>query len=165
MTFYNDSFYREGSEISLSSARVIVPLIMQMINPRSVVDVGCGTGEWLSVFHASGVGEILGIDGGWVPINQLHIPQTAFRQHDLSKPLKMGREFELAISLEVAEHLDHVVVRHIRDERDDVDGQPVLRREVARHVALAVPGGTEHEGTGAQGLVLYYALHVALEGT
>lgn len=105
MAHYDDSFYREGSEIALSSARVMVPLIMKMIKPQSVVDVGCGAGEWLSEFHRSGVGEILGIDGEWVPPNQLRIPRSAFVPHDLSKPIKVNQTFDLAVSLEVAEHL------------------------------------------------------------
>jgi hypothetical protein len=139
MAFYDDSFYREGSEISLSSARVIVPLIMQMIEPRSVVDIGCGTGEWLSIFHASGVGEILGVDGEWVPLNQLHIPCTAFMPYDLSKPLKMNREFDLAISLEVAEHLPPSCADHF------VQGITSLAPVVLFSAAIPFQGGEGHE--------------------
>jgi SAM-dependent methyltransferase len=139
VTFYKDSLYREGSEISLSSARVIVPLIMQMVNPRSVVDVGCGTGEWLSIFHASGVEEILGIDGGWVPLNQLHIPRTAFTKYDLNKPLKMNRKFDLAISLEVAEHLPASSADHF------VQGITSLAPIVLFSAAIPFQGGEGHE--------------------
>ena len=47
---YAEQFYAEQREGSLCSAREVVPLILELVNPRSVVDVGCGVGTWLSVF-------------------------------------------------------------------------------------------------------------------
>ena len=32
------------------SADIIVPYIIELLNPKSVVDVGCGLGQWLYVF-------------------------------------------------------------------------------------------------------------------
>jgi hypothetical protein len=46
-----------------SSARVIVPLVMELTHPRSVIDVGCGNGSWLSVFNKHGVEDFLSVDG------------------------------------------------------------------------------------------------------
>ena len=37
------------------SAEVVVPLITDMVSPRSVVDVGCGVGVWLAAAAASQV--------------------------------------------------------------------------------------------------------------
>ena len=47
----------------------------------------------------------MGVDGPWVDTSQLLIPQDQFMPRDLSKPLALGRSFDLAMSLEVAEHL------------------------------------------------------------
>ena len=44
----------------------IVPVIYQMLNPRSVADVGCGIGTFLYCFKQEGVKKVLGIDGPWV---------------------------------------------------------------------------------------------------
>lgn len=71
----------------------------------SVVDVGCGTGEFLAVFQKLGVSKILGIDGKYVDHDLLSIPQENFRAVDLSHPFTLEETYDLAICLEVAEHL------------------------------------------------------------
>lgn len=62
-------------------------------------------GTWLSVFREKGVKDIVGIDGDYVDQNMLHIPEGAFIALDLTQPIKLNREFDLVVSLEVAEHL------------------------------------------------------------
>lgn len=103
--YYTKSFYEEVRNGSTRSAEVIVPLVLQLLPVRSVLDVGCGDGSWLSVFRKLGVDDILGIDGDYVTPDLLQIPQDRFRAVDLTKPFSLGRVFDLAISLEVAEHL------------------------------------------------------------
>lgn len=83
----------------------MVPLVLQLLPVRSVVDVGCGDGSWLSVFRKLGVTDILGVDGEYVDQDILQIPQDCFQALDLTKPFRLQRAFDLAISLEVAEHL------------------------------------------------------------
>ena len=65
-TPYDAAFYQHQQDGSLLSARGIVPDIMQLAAPASVVDVGCGVGAWLRVFQEHGVGTIAGVDGDWV---------------------------------------------------------------------------------------------------
>jgi 2-polyprenyl-3-methyl-5-hydroxy-6-metoxy-1,4-benzoquinol methylase len=88
-----------------ASARVIVPIIMKLVKPMSVVDVGCADGTWLSVFEEYRVNEITGIDRDWEETEKLRIPREHFIVHDLSTPFKINRKFDLVVSLEVAEHL------------------------------------------------------------
>lgn len=88
-----------------SSAEVIVPLVIDLIAPSSVVDVGCGRGIWLEVFRASGVADVLGIDGSWLSPEDLKIPHQQFMSADLERPIRSERHFDLVVSLEVAEHL------------------------------------------------------------
>ncbi len=101
---YTDNFFAELSW-SLKSAEHIVPLILDLIHPKSVIDLGCGTGDFLHVFRENGVEDILGVDGEWVPRNKLHIPEKFFQSADLQRAFKLNRKFDLVISLEVAEHL------------------------------------------------------------
>ena len=44
------------------SGNEIIPFIMQIVEPRSVVDFGCENGSWLEVFEELGVNDLLGID-------------------------------------------------------------------------------------------------------
>lgn len=101
--YYNPKFYRELASAQ-ESAREILPPILEIVKPQSVIDVGCGTGNWLLTAQQLGVREILGVDGPWVK-GELAIPPEKFVEHDLSTPLKLDRRYDLALSLEVAEHL------------------------------------------------------------
>jgi len=102
---YGSGFYSRIADGSMLSARQVVPTLMELLKPTSVVDVGCGTGAWLSAFRENGVTDIFGVDGDYVDRKVLLIPQEGFRAADLSRPLNLDRRFDLAISVEVAEHL------------------------------------------------------------
>jgi SAM-dependent methyltransferase len=104
-TPYDTGFYLEVSSGSLSSARVIAPLVTALVGQRSVVDVGCGIGTWLKAFVELGVEDYLGIDGEYVTHDQLLIVPSRFRSADLKNPPELGRKFDLALCLEVGEHL------------------------------------------------------------
>lgn len=105
MTVYSSGFYEMYCDESYSSAREIVPFLVERFKPESVVDVGCGLGTWLSAFREQGVGTILGIDGDYVPRDKLFIGPDLFLPHDLGTSLQVPRRFDLAISMEVAEHI------------------------------------------------------------
>jgi 2-polyprenyl-3-methyl-5-hydroxy-6-metoxy-1,4-benzoquinol methylase len=117
---------------------VIVPLVTELTRPKSVVDVGCGTGIWLSVFRKLGVQDILGIDGEWVDIRTLRIPRERFQTADLSEPLRPERGFDLVISLEVAEHLP------ASSATTFVDSLVNLGPVVLFSAAIPQQGGTHH---------------------
>jgi SAM-dependent methyltransferase len=106
----DDSTFPEEMQLALRegvrrSAHNVVPLVVELLQPRSVVDVGCGLGTWLAVFREHGVDDILGIDGDYVKRNLLEIPASRFLAHDLREPLESDRRFDLVLALEVAEHL------------------------------------------------------------
>ena len=102
---YTEDFYKAQQEGSILSAKEVVPLVLKLIQPKSVVDVGCGVGTWLKVFKELGVKHCLGIDGTYVNRQNLLIPQEEFLPFDLKQPIKVDRIFDLVVSLEVAEHL------------------------------------------------------------
>ena len=82
-----------------------VPLLIEFFAPRSVVDVGCGTGLWAASFLERGVSDVMAIDGAWVPETERDVPAAVFREHDLTQPLQLDKTFDLALCLEAAEHL------------------------------------------------------------
>lgn len=102
---YDQAFFDLLLEGARGSARQVVPMILEWLQPQSVIDVGCGLGAWLSVFRELGIQDYLGVDGDYVDRSQLQIPVEAFSAKDLTQPLRLDRRFDLAISLEVAEHL------------------------------------------------------------
>jgi SAM-dependent methyltransferase len=102
---YTKNFYERLRNGTTRSAEVIAPLVLKLLPVRSVVDIGCGDGSWLAVFRKLGVDEIFGIDGEYVDPDLLQIPKDRFQAADLTKPFTLGRVFDLAVSLEVAEHL------------------------------------------------------------
>lgn len=89
----------------INDAEIILPLVFKEISPRSVVDVGCGTGTFLAACEKLGVADILGVDGDYVDRSMLRIKPEQFLAADLSKPLSLGKRFDLVICLEVAEHI------------------------------------------------------------
>jgi SAM-dependent methyltransferase len=102
---YTPAYFEDFKSLSQSSAEVIVPMVMDLVSPASVLDVGCGLGQWLAAFHRAGVHEILGLDGPYVEADQLQIPKSAFRVQDVTKPFGIDTKFDLAVCLEVAEHI------------------------------------------------------------
>jgi len=104
-TPYHDGFFALHEKGSRESAHEIVPLVLEDLRPASIVDVGCGIGTWLVEFQAAGVADFVGVDGDYVNRANLLIDPARFLARDLAEPLVLDRRFELAVSLEVAEHL------------------------------------------------------------
>ncbi len=77
----------------------------RVLEPSSVVDVGCGIGTWLKVFSDNGIFDYIGIDGDYVDKNLLKIDKKYFVDYKLETYYHSEIKFDLAISLEVAEHL------------------------------------------------------------
>ena len=102
---YDERFFAHIREDSYRSATVLVPLVMELLRPTSVIDVGCGHGFWLRAFAERGVALIRGIDGEYVERSKLLIEPHCFTAADLSQPFRREGHYDLAVCLEVAEHL------------------------------------------------------------
>lgn len=138
-TPYDTAFYQHQQDGSLQSAREIVPHILELAAPVSVIDVGCGVGGWLRVFQEHGVGTIAGVDGDWVDEEMLQIPRTAFHRADLSRPFHVAGRFDVALSLEVAEHLPP------ESAAGFVASLTALAPIVVFSAAIPFQGGVEHK--------------------
>jgi SAM-dependent methyltransferase len=98
---YQEKYYDETSGIA--AARVM-PYIVNRYNPKTMIDIGCGRGEWLAEAKRLGVDGILGVDGPHV--QDLKIDRKDFLEADLNEGfIYFDRKFDVALCLEVAEHL------------------------------------------------------------
>jgi len=102
---YSDQFFQAIREGSARSAAVVAPLIIDLLHPESIVDVGCGTGAWLARFQQCGVRQVLGLEGSPIAAQVADIDPSRIRPLEASRPFHLERTFDLAMSLEVAEHL------------------------------------------------------------
>jgi len=94
---YGPEFFEGRSATVMASADVLVNVLYGLLTPSTVLDVGCGQGEWIEAFRALGV-EGLGVD--------IAAPDGEdFLRVDLTQRLALGRVFDLALCLEVGEHL------------------------------------------------------------
>jgi len=111
--FYDKKFFYNRLTKITKTAEVIVPIIKDLLNPKSVIDIGCASGEFLYVFKKMGIDDILGVDGNWVKNENLVIPTNLFIPHNLEEPLKIKRKFGLAICLETAEHIHEKYAKNL----------------------------------------------------
>jgi SAM-dependent methyltransferase len=102
---YGTAFQQYAAEQAQRSAEAVVPLILEVLDSRSVLDVGCGNGMWLKWYQSHGVAEVIGIDGDYVAPETLLIPRERFRALDICVPFDLERRFDLVQCLEVAEHI------------------------------------------------------------
>jgi SAM-dependent methyltransferase len=91
---------------TLHGAKAALSKLFPQAIPKSVLDVGCGTGTWLRAAKDLGSLDVFGVDGVSIPPAQLLVDPQFFRTADLSLPLNLGRCFDVVFCLEVAEHLD-----------------------------------------------------------
>ncbi len=126
--------------LAAPSAERVVPLLLEMTDATSVIDVGCGAGAWTKAFRDGGVPEdaLVGVDGETAPPKGFALPDECYRHGDLTRPFTLGRRFDLAVCLEVAEHLPEgsaeTLVRSLTD----------LAGTVAFSAAIPGQGGPGH---------------------
>lgn len=112
---YTTDFFEGHEQGAYQSANIVLPIVNDVLHPSSVIDVGCGVGNWLKIWKdVLGVKTIQGIEGPYLSPKLLQIPAEYVIFQDLKKPFEINKKFDLAMSLEVAEHLpeshaDHFV--------------------------------------------------------
>lgn len=138
-TEYTSEFYQQIDDGSLKSAYFLAECVWDFLQPASVIDLGCGVGNVLSVFRDRyGVSDVTGVDGDYVDRSMLKIPQELFIPFDLGEPFSIDRRFDLAVSLEVAEHLEAPSADAF------VDSLCALSDTVMFSAAIPLQGGVHH---------------------
>ena len=73
--------------------------------PQSLLDAGCGVGVWSKAALNLGVKEVIALDAGELDADKLLVPAKRFQRQLLNERFTLSRKFEVAICLEVGEHL------------------------------------------------------------
>jgi hypothetical protein len=94
-------------------AAVVLPLLVKQFRPRSVVDFGAGLGTWLAVFEQLGVSDYIGIEHPEVDLAHYAADRAKLLRQSLSDQIELGRRFDLAVCIEVAEHLREMDADHL----------------------------------------------------
>jgi SAM-dependent methyltransferase len=147
-TLYGPEFFAGRSGTVTLSAGAVVPVLSRLLSPGSVLDLGCGQGEWLEA-----LGDVckVGVD--------IAAPEgEEYLRHDLQLPLDLGRTFDLVICLEVGEHLpaaaaDVLVDSATRHSTTIVFGAAVVGQEGIGHINCQ-PHEYWHEKFEARGYVV-----------
>lgn len=135
---YDNLFYKEMSKSSMSSARFLVPFLMENLEFSSVIDIGCGDGQFVGQFIQHGIPNVKGIEGKWILDSLDKSAATWLEIADLTEELIFDSRFDLAICLEVAEHLEEeyadTLIRNLTSASDIV----------VFSAAIPGQGGTNH---------------------
>src|SRR6516164_6619836 len=110
---YDNTFFDWVDLTAVRSANSLVPIVMGLVGPTSVIDVGCGSGAWLGVWSSHGVARIKGLDGSHVDPGRLSIREDQFESVDLTTAWSFAGHYDLAQCLEVAEHLPDAAGHHL----------------------------------------------------
>jgi SAM-dependent methyltransferase len=137
MSAYDQAFYDSQMTESLASARIYLAHLWKLYQPSSVVDVGCGRGMWLKAAGELGATRLLGLDGPWNRQDLMVDPAIEFQAVDLNKRFAVDK-CDLALSLEVAEHLEE------SSARDFVASITSAADVVVFGAAYTGQGGTNH---------------------
>lgn len=102
---YPDEWHKIFGDKTGESARRILPSLIAGFAVNSTVEVGCGNAHWSKVAIDVGVAEYRVVDGPWNDRDHLLVDSAKFVEADLSLPLNLPTRYDMAICLEVAEHV------------------------------------------------------------
>lgn len=102
---YRSGFFQRQNSTSARSASRIVPFVTDLIDPKSVLDVGCGSGAWSRAFLENDVSSLRAIDGDYAR-SALLIDYGHFTPVNLASFDGNLGTFDLVACIEVAEHLN-----------------------------------------------------------
>lgn len=102
---YDEDYYaKRKKDPWRSDAHAVAEAIERTFDPESVIDFGCAIGAHLEPFHERGV-VVRGVEGNSSAIEHAVIPEGEIKKHDLREPYETPQDYDLAICIEVAEHL------------------------------------------------------------
>jgi SAM-dependent methyltransferase len=107
-----DYFLNDAALMTVPGAEVVAESILSDLRPSTVVDVGCGTGTLLEAFRNRGC-RVFGLEYAESALEQCNKRRLEVQKFDLENmSLTRDRRFDVAITMEVAEHLPETSADH-----------------------------------------------------
>lgn len=133
---YDDRFFEANAARDQAMYERLADVLYDLVQPRSVVDVGCGPGLLLARFAERGV-EVRGIEGSRAAIRRSRVADRITRANLERGVPPLGR-FDLCLCIEVAEHLPERAAGKL------VTGLTSLSDTVVFTAATPEQGGRHH---------------------
>jgi len=124
MEKYTVDYYKSINSLEKDQAEALCRAVTKLYNPRSVIDIGCGTGLYLAPFTCEKVGfdlseeafspEVLQVNRSLVYTNDLRKRENAFLINDVALCLEVvehiGSEHADTIVANIGEYADTIIL-------------------------------------------------------
>ena len=106
MILTRNSIFHSPQELSMAGScpTKMLQRMLELFQPRSILDLGQGTGQTVAFFVKSGITDVQGVEGSPEAIAASPHPEKAMCWN-LNETLALGRTFDLVYSFEVVEHI------------------------------------------------------------
>lgn len=102
MDDYTVDYYRSLNTEEAPQAQALAQVLTQLYHPKSVIDLGCGTGLYLAPFDCAKRGLDVSLEAFKPEVCQA---AKCMCYRDLSQPIEYPQKYDLALCLEVVEHI------------------------------------------------------------
>ncbi|NBB78371.1 MAG: methyltransferase domain-containing protein [Verrucomicrobia bacterium] len=116
---YGPDYYKNmDRESALKDAEHFADVIISGYSPERVIEFGCGTGRLLYPYHRRGI-SVKGLELSTFAKEISKLPDSRLESHDLTKPYSASETYDIALCIEVVEHLppsaSDIIVSSISD--------------------------------------------------
>lgn len=104
VVYGSDYYIDRDREEAVKDAEQFAEVVLDIYDPTSILELGCGTGTLLYPYLERGI-HVHGVDLSETAKEESALPDSAFEIHDLTQPYTPNQEYDIVICVEVLEHI------------------------------------------------------------